>query len=32
MALAEADMLFNKELSGALKDIVVGGCPYFGDI
>jgi hypothetical protein len=28
----EADMLFDKELRGAVEDIVVGGSPYFGDL
>jgi len=25
-------MLFDKELRGAVENIVVGGCPFFGDL
>jgi hypothetical protein len=30
--IEEAAMLFDKDLRGAVEDIVVGGGPYFGDL
>ncbi|PNY08525.1 hypothetical protein L195_g005052 [Trifolium pratense] len=30
--MEEASMLFDKELRGAIEDIVVGGCPNFEDL
>jgi hypothetical protein len=30
--MEEATMLFVKEFCGAVEDIVIGGCPFFGDL
>jgi len=30
--MEERAVLFDKELCGAVEDIVVGGCPFFRDL